>query len=111
MENVVPRCISSKTDGSHTADMTRTEDAFYYHVGRNHAVIKVVLHAAIFRAASLATPLRDMLHESLQRVTPRLATRTELVYNQIFPFARLHLPLSPLIFEIEKRFFTCNTAL
>ena len=29
--------------------------------------------AAIFRAASLATPLRDMLHESLQRVTP-LAT-------------------------------------
>ena len=34
-----------------------------------------------------------------------LATRTELVYNQIFPFARLHLPLSPLIFEIEKRFF------
>ena len=34
---------------------------------------KVVLHAAIFRAASLATPLRDMLHESLQRVTP-LAT-------------------------------------
>ena len=35
--------------------------------------LKVVLHAAIFRAASLATPLRDMLHESLQRVTP-LAT-------------------------------------
>ena len=33
----------------------------------------MVLHAAIFRAASLATPLRDMLHESLQRVTP-LAT-------------------------------------
>ena len=27
------------------------------------------------------------------------------------PFARLYLPLSPLIFEIEKRFFTCNTAL
>ena len=33
----------------------------------------MVLHAAIFCAGSLATPLRDMLHESLQRVTP-LAT-------------------------------------
>ena len=42
-------------------------------ISKMSSCIKVVLHAAIFRAASLATPLRDMLHESLQRVTP-LAT-------------------------------------
>ena len=30
-----------------------------------------MLHEAIFRATCLATPLRDELHEPLQRVTPR----------------------------------------
>ena len=55
--------------------------AYFYYVAQENqnkqhphtCFLKVVLHAAIFRAASLATPLRDMLHESLQRVTP-LAT-------------------------------------
>ena len=48
-------------------------------------VLKLMLHEAIFRATCLSTPLRNELHEPLQRVTPRAMAK--IVARQVADIA------------------------